>query len=180
MRPVALPALIALALLSTLASPSAWAQYRWKDANGQVHASDLPPPREIADKDILQRPLRGQRPVLPVGSVASPAVGRVAAPPVGPTSAAPPRPASGPTDPALESRRKQADADTRTRARSDEERQATVRADNCQRAREQLANLDSGQRLARPNAQGERVVLDDAARSGDADAARRVIASDCR
>lgn len=180
MRPVALPVLIAAVLLSAGASPSAWGQYRWKDANGQMHVSDLPPPREIADKDILQRPARGQRPVVPVGSVASPAPGRAVATAQGANPSTSSRPASGPTDPALETRRQQAEADARARVRGDDERQAALRADNCRRARDQLANLDSGQRLTRQNAQGERVVLDDAARAGDADAARRVIASDCR
>ena len=177
MRPVALPLLLTLALLSAL---PAWAQYRWKDANGQVHASDLPPPREIPDKDILQRPSRDAR-AAPPGSIASPAVAARAAPGK-PTaaSAAPARPASGPVDPELAARRKQADADAQVRARSVDERQAALRADNCQRARAQLANLDSGQRLMRLNAQGEQVVMDEAARSNDAQAARQVIASDCR
>ncbi len=180
LRLAALPVLFAATLLTALAAPSAWAQYRWKDANGQVHASDLPPPREIPDKDILQRPTAGQRPVVPVGSVASPAPSRKASPEQATTTAAPGRPASGPVDPVLDSRRKQAETESRARARSDDERQAAQRADNCRRAREQLANLDSGQRLTRQNAQGERVVLDDTARASDADAARRVLASDCR
>ena len=166
MRPVALPVLLILALLWAL---PAWAQYRWKDAAGQVHASDLPPPREVPDKDILQRPSRGQGPALRPGSVASAAPGR----------AAPPGPASGPVDPELAARRQQADAQARAQAGADAERAATQRADNCQRAREQLARHDSGQRQARQNAQGERLVLDEATRSSDADTARRVIASDC-
>ena len=177
MRLVALPLLLTVALWSAL---PAWAQYRWKDASGQVHASDLPPPREIPDKDILQRPSRDARAV-PPGSIASPAVAPRAAPGKATVAgAAPARPASGPVDPELAVRRQQADADARARARGDEERQAALRADNCQRARAQLANLASGQRLVRLNAQGEQVVLDEAARNNDAQAARQVIASDCR
>ena len=175
MRPAALPVLLTLALLSAL--PAA-AQYRWKDANGQVHASDLPPPREVPDKDILQRPSRSQGPAAPTASVASSAPSRAA--PAKPAGAAPVRPASGPVDPELAARRRQAEADARTKAGSDDERAAAQRADNCQRARAQLANLDTGQRMARQNAQGERVVLDEATRLSDADTARRVIASDCR
>ena len=175
MRPVALPLLLTLALLSAL---PAWAQYRWKDANGQVHASDLPPPREVPDKDILQRPSRGQPPAVPAGSVASPAANSAA--PAKPAAAMPVRPASGPVDPELVARRRQTDADAKAKTAADDERAATQRIDNCQRAREQLANLDSGRRLAMQNAQGERVVLDEAMRLSDADAARRVIASDCR
>ena len=177
MRPAALPVLLTLALLAAL---PAWAQYRWKDAKGQVHASDLPPPREIADKDILQRPPRDARLAAPGGG-GSPLPANRAAPVTAPAaSALAARPASGPVDPALAARRKQADAEAQARARADEDRQAALRADNCQRAREQLANLESGQRLVRLNAQGEQVVLDEAMRNSDAQAARRLITTDCR
>lgn len=175
MRPVALPLLLTLALLSAL---PAWAQYRWKDANGQVHASDLPPPREVPEKDILKRPSRDARPAAPQGTAASPAPARATSATA--ASAAPARPASGNVDPELATRRQQAEAQARARASADEERNAALRADNCQRAREQLARLDSGQRLLRQNALGEQVVMDAAARSSDAQAARRVMASDCR
>ena len=50
---------------------------------------------------------------------------------------------------------------------------ASARAD-------QLATLDSGQRIARINAEGEREILDDEARAEEARRAREVIASDCR
>ena len=40
------------ALLLCMAIPAA-AQWMWRDANGRVTASDIPPPREIPDKDIL-------------------------------------------------------------------------------------------------------------------------------
>ena len=175
MRPVALPLLLTLALLSAL---PAWAQYRWKDANGQVHASDLPPPREVPEKDILKRPSRDAKPAAALGTVASPAPGKAA--PANAANAAPARPASGPVDPELAARRQQAEAQARARASADEERGAALRADNCQRAREQLARLDTGQRLLRQNAQGEPMVMDEAARNSDAQAARRVMASDCR
>ena len=175
MRPVALPLLLTLTLLSAL---PAWAQYRWKDANGQVHASDLPPPREVPEKDILKRPSRDARPAAPLGTAASPAPARATSATA--ANATPARPAIGAVDPELAARRQQADAQARARAGADDERNAALRVDNCQRAREQLARLDSGQRLLRQNAQGEQVVMDEAARSSDAQAARRVIASDCR
>ena len=178
MRPAALPLLLTLALLSAL---PAWAQYRWKDANGQVHASDLPPPREVPEKDVLKRPSRDAKPAAPLGTAASPTPARAtAATATTAASATPARPASGTVDPELAARRQQAEAQARARAGADEERGAALRADNCQRAREQLARLDTGQRLLRQNAQGEPVVMDEAARNSDAQAARRVMASDCR
>ena len=65
-------------------------------------------------------------------------------------------------------------------AQAEEQRLAGQRAENCQRARAHLATLDSGTRLVRVDARGERVVLDDAARAREAAEARGVIASECR
>jgi hypothetical protein len=148
------------------------AQYKWKDNRGQVHLSDLPPPRDIPDKDVLQRP--------------STALNRAAAMPaarsasVASAAAAAALPSKLPVDPELEARRKRAEDETKARNRADEDRLATQRAENCQRARQQMAVLDNGQRLVRYNDKGERVVLDDAARADEAQGARRAMAQDCR
>ncbi len=157
-------------LLLTGAGPVA-AQYIWKDSQGQVHASDLPPPREVPDKDLLKRPSASGR--------------QTPAPPT--VMTAPSSAASSsnlltkpPTDPELEARRKLAETEARARARADDERLAAQRAENCRRARQQLASLDSGQRLVRHDDKGERMVVDDTVRAEEAQAARRVIASDCR
>ena len=166
----AAPTLLGLALtllLATATSP-AWAQYKWKDSRGQVHASDLPPPREIAEKDVLQRPAAARTPIAapvpaPLASAAS--------------AAALAKPA---VDPELEARRKKAELDAGAKAQADAGKLAAQRADNCQRARQQLGTLDNGQRLVQFNAQGERVVMDDAARASAAAQARQVVATDCR
>ncbi len=168
MRRLLNPTLSAVLLLSLLSvSGPAWAQYKWKDSRGQVHVSDLPPPRDIPDKDVLGRPASGPK------AAALPA----ALP--GTTASAAPL-VKTPVDPELEARRKRADEDARQRARADEDRLAAQRAENCQRARQQLAMVDSGQRLLRYNERGEPVVIDEAGRANDAQAARRVMASDCR
>ena len=147
----------------------AMAQYIWKDNRGQVHVSDMAPPRDIPDKDVLQRPAtrpsRGQ--ALPAGGSAS-AVPATALP------------GKLPVDPELEARRKRADDEAKARSRADEDRLALQRSENCQRARQQMAVLDNGQRLVRYNDRGERVLLDDAARADEAQAARRAMAQDCR
>ena len=153
-----------LTLLLAVASSGAQAQYLWRDKAGQMHASDLPPPADVADKDVLRRP--------------SASAARSAAP----LAAALPASAASRVgvDPEIDARRGRAEQADKARAKVEEERLASQRAENCQRARAQMASLDSGQRLARVNAQGERVVLDDKARADEADAARRVITSDCR
>ncbi len=159
---------LCLAALVLVAGPAV-ARYKWKDNRGQVHISDMPPPRDIPDKDVLQRP-----------TAAASRVAATLAP--GPASAASAAalPSKLPVDPELEARRKRAEDEAKARSRADEDRLALQRTENCQRARQQMATLDNGQRLVRYNDRGERVVLDDAARADEAQAARRAIAQDCR
>ena len=162
-----LAAVLGLLTLALAASP-ALSQYKWKDNRGQVHVSDLPPPRDVPEKDVLQRPNLAVRPAL-----ASPAAAASAA-------SAPLLTSKPLLDPELEARRKRAEDEARARSRADEARLAAQRAENCQRARQQLATIESGQRLVRYNERGERIVLDDAARADEAQAAQRAMAQDCR
>ena len=64
--------------------------------------------------------------------------------------------------------------------KAETERNAQRKAENCRNARAHLAALNTGQRIARYNAQGEREILDDKQRAAEARRARDVIASDCR
>ena len=156
--------LVAMACL--LLSTPAEAQWKWRDSRGQIHISDIPPPRDIPDKDVLQRPEVTVR-------KAAPAPAAVA-------SAAASAPAKAPVDAELEERRKRTEQEQAARTEADKQKAAAVRKDNCQRAREQLATLDSGQRIARVKADGEREILDDEQRAKESRRARDVIASECR
>jgi hypothetical protein len=163
-RPARAFSLLLLAGLALLSAQPADAQWRWRDASGRVTVSDVPPPRDIPEKDILQRP-GGARPAATAAAVPA-------------ASAAPsPKPA---VDKELEARKKAADQQQQAKAKAEEQRLAAVRAENCSRARSHLANLESGQRLARVNDKGEREFLDEAARDAEARRAREIIASDCR
>ncbi len=165
------------AALLLVAQVCAQAQYVWKDSKGQMHASDQPPPREVADKDVIKRPSAARRAAPPTAPESStPAPGT----PVAAASAARPRAASAPVDPELAQRRARAEQEAKAKAQADEQRAAAQRAENCQRARAHLATLEAGTRLVRVNAQGERIVVDDALRNREAAEARGVIASDCR
>jgi hypothetical protein len=156
-----------LAALLLFAALPADAQWRWRDASGRVTASDLPPPHEIPDKDILQRPAgaRTPAPTRPAPSAQAPASAPSAAAPV---------------DKELEARKRAAEQQQKDKAKAEEQRLAAARADNCARARAHLATMESGQRIARINSKGEREVLDDKARAEETRRAREVIASDCR
>ena len=54
------------------------------------------------------------------------------------------------------------------------------RAENCRSARAHLAALNTGQRIARFNAQGEREILDDKQRASELRRAQQVISADWR
>ena len=73
-----------------------------------------------------------------------------------------------------------AEQEQAARQKAEDARLAAARAENCRRARSHAAALESGQRIARFNAQGEQEVLDDAGRADELRRAREVIASDCR
>ena len=157
------------ALLLCMAIPAA-AQWMWRDANGRVTASDIPPPREIPDKDILHRPSGANR------ASAAPATAAAAA--SAPASAAAASAPAGDKD--LQARKRAADQQQQAKAKAEEQRNAAIRADNCSRARSHLTTLESGQRLAKINDKGEREVMDDKTRADEVRRAGEVIASDCK
>lgn len=167
-----LPVLLCAAWLAVAIAAPAQAQWKWKDGKGQVHVSDIPPPRDVQDKDILQRPAPAARKpgATPVAASAAQAASASA------VSAA----AKSGIDPELAARKAKADAEQKAKTKADEDKLAQQRAENCQRARGHLAALQTGQRAARANAQGEREVLDDKGRADEMALARRVIESDCR
>lgn len=80
----------------------------------------------------------------------------------------------------VEARKATAEREQAAKTKADEERLASQRTENCRRARAQQASLDSGQRIARVNANGEREILDERALNEERRRARDVIGSDCR
>jgi hypothetical protein len=167
MRPATL---FTAALLFTLGCGAATVQWKWRDANGQINASDMAPPAGVPERDILQRPTdQPKRGSSPAAAASAPAT----------TAAVQGAAATKGTDPELEARRKRAADEKAAAAQQERERMAKARADNCMRARSQLAALNDGQRLSRANAQGEVIILDDRARAEETERTRAVIASDC-
>lgn len=156
---------MATLLMAVCLALPAHAQWKWRDKDGRVTASDLPPPREVLDKDILARPPEVRRAAsLPAPTASAPAL------------AALPK---GPLEREVEARKRAAEQELSAKAKADEERLRVQRAANCQRARSHLATLDSGQRIARMNDKGEREVIDDRVRADEQRQARAVINSDC-
>jgi len=147
---------------------AASAQWQWTDKDGNKVFSDRAPPSDIPEKNIIKRP--GNR--------------AVTAPAAAPAAVAASSPASLPqakgVDPALEEKKKLAEEAEAKKKKDEENKVAAARAENCSRAKQAKASFDSGMRIARTNAQGEREILDDTARATEAKRLQEVITSDCR
>lgn len=166
---------LCLSTLSLFAAAQS-SQWKWRDAAGQLHVSDMPPPASVPAASILERPTdlrRNGRAVTPAPAAKAPTA------PESSASAARPAPAQG-VDPELEARRKRAADEKVAQQKALDQKDAAARAENCARARNHLAALNDGLRLTRTNDKGEREVLDDKGRAEEMQRARAIVASDCK
>ena len=162
--------IVALIAGATLALPAS-AQWKWRDKNGVVQYSDLPPPAGIPQQDVLQRSNTGRQGISPLAASPGAAAGSASA-------------VKGGTDPELEARRRKAEQEktekTKTEERAQSEKIAAAKAENCARAKSHMKSLEDGLRLIRTNAKGEREVLDDKTRADEKARTREIISSDCQ
>lgn len=123
--------------------------YKWLDKDGKTRYGDAPPAGVKAT--ALGAPASGSGPAAAVPAAAAP-------------GAAPKDAKKGPLTPAeqaQEYRKRQEDEKTAS-AKAQSERQAqAAKAEDCARAREYLRTLESGQRIVRTNAAGERYFMDE-------------------
>ena len=166
------PSLVAACLISLVAAgASAQSVWKWRDASGQVHISDAPPPHDVPDKNILQRP------------GGAPARAAEAAPQAAAAASA----AASGVDSELQKRKAKAEKADKEKVDKDvvdkvvlEKKNAAIKADNCQRAQTSAKALESGVRIARMNASGEREYLDDKQRADELKRAQDNIAQNCK
>ena len=155
-----------LALLLALAAPlAAQAQIKcWTGADGKRVCGDIPPP---GSKTVTIK--------APTGPAAPPPAAKDA-------KGAKDATRSGPLTPAeqeAEFRKRQAEAQ-KAAAKAEQERQdAEAKKENCARAREAVRTYESGQRVARTNAQGERVFLDESQTQAELVKARQAVQQWC-
>ena len=139
--------------------------------------SDLPPPPNVSESEILQRP-SGASARKPPPFAANSAQAAAAAMAASAAASGADGAAKG-VDPELEAKRKKAAEEEGAKRRAEEEKQKAAKAENCQRAKGQLRALEDGMRMARVNEKGEREILDDKGRAEETKRARDVVASDC-
>jgi hypothetical protein len=132
--------------------------YTWRDAEGRVHFSDVPPTgKEEAKK------LRGAAP-----SSATPVPASPAAP-----SATKPSPSLADKD--LEFRKRRAESQEVADKAAKEKAAADRKASDCQNARNQMRALESGQRISRFNDKGEAIPMDDSQRQAEIERNRQFL-----
>lgn len=144
------------------------AQWLWIDEAGRRVYSDQPPPPAVPPARIMRQP-----------GVAAPALWTASSPasaaaPISPSSSPPSLPRAGraastpaPALPGDEALRALREENTR------------LRDAHCTRLRDAWVTLESGVRLARTLPNGEREVLDDAARAAERQRLQGLLASDC-
>src|SRR4029078_10235203 len=139
---------IFLALL--FAAGTANAQlYRWVDKDGKVRYGDTPPPG--AKTSSIKAPPPG--PATPAAAAKDAKDGKDAkAAKKGPMTAA---------EKEQDYRDRQEPAKKAAEKEAEESRAKAAQADNCNRAKDALRTLQSGERIARVNTSGERYILSD-------------------
>ena len=146
------------------AGAAAAQQYKWVDKDGRVRYGDVPPP------GVKATPLRA-----PAGPAAPPASAKGAAKD---GKGAP----SGPLSPAqqeAEFRKRQAEAEKARDKEAKSAEEARGRQENCRIAQANLRQLESGERIARTDAKGERYFLEDEQRSAEIGRARKAVSYWC-
>jgi len=163
------PARSTLALLALFASLSAQAEWQWVDSTGRKVFSDTAPPASVPEKSILKRP--GAAPAAAAeASKQEPAKAE-------PAKADAPKPSG--VDAQLEARKKEAENAEAAKKKAEAERIAKARADSCSRAQQNRAALQSGQRIATVNAQGEREFMSDDRRASELRRLEGIVRTDC-
>ena len=129
-------------------------QYKWVDQNGKVQYGDVPPPGVKAQR--LRPPPGGAAPAAKNAEKGE-----------------------KPLSPEAAYRKRQEDAQKERDKGAQAEQEAAAKRENCARAQESLRTLESGQRIARTDAKGERYYLEDAQVAQETARARQIAKESC-
>ena len=171
------PIAVALALASASAAAPVQAQYQWRDENGRMTFSDLPPPASTPPARVLRAPARPapQAPTAPSAAAPLPQTGAALRDAGGPGAS---QPASA-ADRELEFRKRQLERSDAERKQAERRAQAERNARACEDARGSMRVLESGMRITQVNGNGEREYLSDEARERKLAAMRQDIEQQC-
>jgi Domain of unknown function (DUF4124) len=133
-------------------------QYKWVDKDGKVRYGDVPPPGVNATR--LKAPPPFSSPA-PSAAAKKDAGGKALSP-----------------EDAYRQRQEASRKDSEKQAQAEQEK--ALNQENCSRARESLAALESGQRISRTDAKGERYYLEDAQIAQETAKARESVKQYCK
>jgi hypothetical protein len=129
-------------------SASALAQYVWLDANGSKQFSDQPPPASVPKNKILKAPGKSFD-SQSAGDAVDGDAQKAAKPP------------ENIADKELAYKKRHDEMAAKDKKSEEEAKTAAAKADNCKRMREYKTTLDSGQRIAQVDANGNRSFMAD-------------------
>jgi hypothetical protein len=170
-RPPILAALAVAFVAGTFAA-GASAQWAWKDDNGRLVYSNIPPPANVKPAQIVRQP--GAVPQS--ARAAAPADGDAEKPASAPAAANAPKTYA---ERDAEFRKRQQERTDNERKAQEEQQKAAQKAVECERSRGYLRALEDGVRITRTDAGGNREYLDDAQRAAEMDRMRKAIRELC-
>jgi hypothetical protein len=143
-------------VVTCLFAAAAWAQqYKWVDKDGKVRYGDVPPPG-----------VNAQRLKPPPG-------------PTAPATAEKKGEKDKPLSPEAAYRKRQEESQKEQQKQAQAQQEAEAKRENCERAQQSLRTLESGQRIARTDAKGERYYLEDAQIAQETAKARQTVQQWC-
>ena len=159
--------IFALFCASTAAAVSAHAQtYQWKDSSGRTVISDTPPPGSARDSRGI-----GLSPPPSSSAPKADAAKTDAAKADAPKSTA---------EKDMEFRKRQQEAREKADKAEKEATAAAQKRDNCERARNQLSKLESGNhRMVVPDGKGGETFVEGDVKDSEMERARKIIADSC-
>lgn len=168
------------AILMCAFAATAAAQWAWRDDSGKLVFSDQPPPAGVKPSQIVRQPAgAGSGQAAPVYFGEQPAAKPEAKDEPKKAAAAPPPGPKTLAEREMEARKQaQQRAEAEKKAAEEQTRKQQL-AQDCERTRGYLRALEDGRRVARTDAQGNQVILDDAARAEEVARVRSRIASSC-
>lgn len=161
--------------LSVAMTGAAAQSYRWVDKDGKVHYGDAPPPGAAKVTALKALPPSAAPPAAPAAASKDGAKGAAK------DAAAEAK--KGPLTPVEQEqayRKRKLEEDEARKKQEDALAAEQGKKQNCERAQENVRQLEGGQRIARTDAKGERYFMEDDQRGKELEAARKNAGDWCK
>jgi hypothetical protein len=154
----------ALAVAATVSGNAAAQQYKWTDRDGKVQYGDVPPPGVKATQ---------------LKAAASPAARPGAASDSAPAANDAKKGPLTPAEQEADFRKRKLDADAARAKDESAAKDVEAKREACKSAQAYQRQLETGQRVARVDANGERSVMEDDQRAAEIAKARKIAGESC-